>query len=245
MENLLLIGMSQQLAMRRQMDILANNIANMNTTAFKSESVLFEEHLVKTDSIERPARSLAFVRDVATIRNLTEGRSEPTGNPLDLAIVGKGFFTVGTVDGTRYTRNGHFMLDPEGRLVTGEGNPVLDADGNEITIQPGETALTISRDGSISTSAGLKGRLGLVSFANEADMKKIGTSLYDTAQSAEPTPTAEVIQGTLEQSNVEPIIEVTKMMQLLRNYQEVSQVMQRADELARQTIKEAGQIPQA
>jgi len=245
MENLLLIGMSQQLAMRRQMDILANNIANMNTTAFKSESVLFEQHLVKTDSAERPARSLAFVRDVATIRNLTEGRSEPTGNPLDLAIVGQGFFTIGTSEGTRYTRNGHFMLDPEGRLVTGEGDAVLDADGNEITIQPGETGLTITRDGSISTSAGPKGRIGLVSFENEAEMKKIGTSLYDTSQRTEPSTSAQVIQGTLEQSNVEPVIEVTKMMQLLRNYQEVSSVMQRADELSRQAIKEAGQIPQA
>lgn len=245
MENMLLIGMSQQLAMRRQMDIIANNIANMNTTAFKAESVLFEEHLVKTDSIERPARKLAFVNDVATIRNQTEGRSSPTGNPLDLAIVGKGFFTVGTADGTRYTRNGHFMLDPEGRLVNGEGNAVLDADGNEITIQPGETGLSIARDGSVSTTAGPKGRIGLVTFANEADMKKVGTSLYNTTQSPEPTTKAEVIQGTLEQSNVEPIIEVTKMMELLRNYQEVSSVMQRADDLSRQTIKETGQIPQA
>ena len=96
MENLQLIGLSQQMALRRQLDVVANNVANMNTTAFKGESTVFEEHLVRTMSADKTARKIAFVRDIATVRDVTEGRIEQTGGPLDLAIAGDGYFAVST-----------------------------------------------------------------------------------------------------------------------------------------------------
>lgn len=244
MENLLLVGMSQQMAMRRQLEIIANNVANMNTTAFKGESVLFEEHIVKVEAAQPATRKLSFVRDLATIRNESEGRMETTGGALDLAISGDGFFVVGTPGGERYTRNGHFKLDTTNRIVSDEGHPLLSQDGGEIIIPPNEGDITIARDGSVSTDQGTKGRIGLVSFKNRADMLKIGDSLYQTSEKAEPARQGEIVQGSVEQSNVQPVLEMTKLMDLNRAYQAVSNLMERAEELQRRTIREVGQAPQ-
>jgi len=241
MENLQLIGLSYQMALRRQLDVVANNIANMNTTAFKGESTVFEEHLVKTPSIDPTARKLAFVRDLATIRDTDEGRIETTGGALDLAISGDGYFAVGTAQGERYTRNGHFKLNSDGRVVNEEGHPLLNADGSDFTLEPTEKDITIARDGSFSTSIGPKGKVKLVSFKNEQELKKVGDSLYATDEKPEPLKGSEVMQGSIEQSNVRPVIEVTKMMQLVRTYEEVAKAMAQADDMSRNAIKEIGQ----
>lgn len=241
MENLQLIGLSYQMALRRQLDVVANNIANMNTTAFKGESTVFEEHLVRTLSKEPAARRLAFVRDVATIRDSDVGRIEVTGSQLDLAISGPGYFAVDTAQGERYTRNGHFKLDAEGRVVTEDGHPLLGEDGSPFQLQPGEKDITIARDGSFSTSLGPKGKVKLVGFENEQELEKIGASLYASEQEAEPLKNSDILQGSVEQSNVRPVIEITKMMQLVRTYEQVAKAMSQADELSRQAIKDLGE----
>lgn len=245
MENLLLVGLSQQMAMRRHLDIIANNIANMSTTAFKSESVLFEEYVMDVPAALSPSESISFVEDVATIRNLQEGRVETTGGALDVAIIGNGYLAIDTPSGVRYTRNGHFKLDATGQIVTGDGDPVLDVDGNTIIIETGETDLTIARDGSISTSAGTKARLNIVSFANEGELEKSGSSLFATEQTPEPALGVEVVQGAIEQSNVQPILEMTKMIEVMQAYRSISDLMQRAEELERRALREAGEVPQA
>jgi flagellar basal-body rod protein FlgF len=241
MENLQLIGLSYQMALRRELDVVANNIANMNTTAFKGEATVFQEHLVKTLSTDPTARKLAFVRDLATIRDTDEGRIETTGGSLDLAISGNGYFAVGTAAGERYTRNGHFKLDPEGRVVNEEGHPLLSQDGGNFQLEPGEKDLTISRDGSFSTHSGLKGKVKLVSFQNEQALKKVGDSLYATDEKPDPLKGSEVLQGSVEQSNVRPVLEITKMMNLVRTYEQVAQAMTQAADLNKQAIKELGQ----
>lgn len=245
MDNTLLIGLSQQMAMRRQMDIISNNIANMSTTAFKAEDVLLNEYPVQVDAGELGLLDLSFVEDVSIIRNLAEGPMEHTDSPLDLAISGEGFFTISTPAGERYTRNGHFTLDGEGRIATHDGNPLLDASGSVIVIGPEETDLTIAHDGSVSTSAGSKGRIALVQFLQPADMEAIGSSLYKTDQQPEPAQGVSIVQGALEQSNVSPVLEMTKMLEMVRAYQAVSNLMERANELSRRAVRDMGQIPQA
>jgi flagellar basal-body rod protein FlgF len=245
MDNTLLIGLSQQMAMRRQMEIIANNIANMSTTAFKAEDVLFREYPMRVLSGDLRSLELSFVEDVAVIRNLAEGDMEHTGGPLDLAIAGEGFFTVETPAGVRYTRNGHFTLDGEGRIVTHDGHALLSQGGGELVITTGERDITIAEDGTLSTSAGPKGRIAIVRFGNQADMEAIGASLYKTDQTPEPATGAKVVQGALEQSNVSPVVEMTKMLEMVRAYQAVTNIMERADELARRAIREMGQVPQA
>jgi flagellar basal-body rod protein FlgF len=245
MENTQLIGLSYQMALRRQLDVVANNIANMNTTAFKGESMVFEEHLVKTLSTDKTARNLAFVHDLATIRDTSEGRTETTGGALDLAISGPGYFAVGTAEGERYTRNGHFKLDPEGRVVTEDGHPLLNADGDGFQLEPGEKDLTIAHDGSFTTSAGQKGKVKLAAFAHEQELKKVGESLYASDEKPEAVSGSDILQGIVEQSNVRPVIEITKMMNLVRTYEQVAQAMSQASDLNKEAIKELGQTPQA
>ena len=118
MENAILIGLSRQMAMARDMATIANNIANVNTTAYKSESMMFEQYLKTDASDESPDRNIAFVQDVGQYRNMRDGALQTTGNPFDMAITGEGFFRVETDNGVRYTRNGNFNLNNEGQLVT-------------------------------------------------------------------------------------------------------------------------------
>ena len=126
METTTLIALSRQGGLRRQLDIVANNIANTHTNGFKAERVMFVEHLVKSPGGQRLlGRKLAYVRDIATLVDFSEGPVEGTGNPLDLAITGEGFFVVQTEDGERYTRNGRFKLDDGGQLVNQNGESLL------------------------------------------------------------------------------------------------------------------------
>ncbi len=109
METTTLIALSRQGGLRRQLDVVANNIANMNTTGFKGERMMFVEHLVKSqESGKLLGTKLSFARDIATMLDVSEGPMETTGNPLDLAITGEGYFVIQTENGERYTRNGRF-----------------------------------------------------------------------------------------------------------------------------------------
>jgi flagellar basal-body rod protein FlgF len=241
MDNVLLIGLSQQTAMMRNMDIIANNIANMNTTGFKSESVLFEEYLVDLAQEGEPPLEMAFVQDTSVIRNLEEGRFQNTGGTLDFAIAGEGFFVAAAAEGERYTRNGHFRVDTEGQLVTSDGIPILDVDGNTIVFSAQEKDFSVARDGSITTSAGFKGKLGIVNFEAPEALNKVGAGLYETEETPFPAEHADIIHGTIEQSNVKPIVEMTKMIEVMRSYQSVSQLLKTAEELQKRAIQVLGE----
>jgi flagellar basal-body rod protein FlgF len=231
------------MALRRQLEVVANNVANLNTNAFKGESTVFEEHLVRTQSADKTARKLSFVRDIATVRDVTEGRVAQTGSPLDLAISGQGYFAVSTADGERYTRNGHFEIGPDGKVVNGQGHELLSSDGSTFSLEPTEGQISVARDGSFSTNLGLKGKVKLVTFADEQEMKKVGESLYGTDQKPEAATKSGILQGSIEQSNVQPVLEVTKMMDLVQTYEQVTQAMNQADDLNKEAVKELGQVP--
>ena len=241
MENAQLVGLSRQTALKRQLDVIANNLANMNTNGFRGQDVLFREYLMPGASAETfpvPDRTLSYVYDPATIEDEAPGSIEQTGNDFDVAIDGKGWFAIETQAGERYSRDGAFRLDAEGRLVTRDGNPVL-GDGGPITFAPDATDITIARDGTVSSSAGLKGRLRLVSFANEAaDMTREGQTLY---AGTNPQPAAvQVVQGAIERSNVRPVVEMSRMIEVTRAYTSIAQSMASIDELRRNAIGALG-----
>ena len=128
MENASLIGLSRQTALRRQLDVIANNLANVNTPGFKAERMMFEEYLMPVANMEMARQrdgNMSYVQDLATIRDYAAGTLVQTENPLDVAIQGDGWFVVDTENGERYTRNGGFMLNAGGELVTSEGHPVM------------------------------------------------------------------------------------------------------------------------
>src|SRR6516165_6717011 len=132
MENTFLIGLSRQMVLERNLEVVANNIANVNTTGYKADANLFTEYLgpvARDDRFPRPDRRVSFVIDRATWRDDSHGLLEPTGNPLDLAISGNAYFAVQTPRGERYTRNGGFQINAAGELITTEGYRVLGENG--------------------------------------------------------------------------------------------------------------------
>jgi flagellar basal-body rod protein FlgF len=170
---------------------------------------------------------------------------DQTGNTLDLAITGPGYFVVQTPNGERYTRNGHFKLDDQGNLVTEDGFQVQ-SDGGAITLQPQDGDLQVAADGTVSTRLQLLGKLRVVGFANERTLKKVGGGLYDAAgQTAQASTTARVHQGLVERSNVEPVIEITHMIEVLRAYQMSSDLTKSGEDLLKQAIEKLGAVPTA
>ncbi len=228
------VALSYQLALTNQLDITANNIANVSTPGFQSSHPLFVEFLVEVDAT---GQEVAYVVDKGTVRNLNPGPANFTGNPLDISIEGKGYFVVETDEGTFYTRNGAFQLDQSGRLVTSTGATVLDEVNGPIVIAPDETQIIISRDGTISTENGDIGRFRIVEFADEQQMTNVGSSLLATEQEPIVASEAAVVQGMLEGSNVISVAEITRMIELLRSYQAANQLIRTEEQREQQAIE--------
>jgi flagellar basal-body rod protein FlgF len=238
MENTSFIALSRQGTLRRQMNVIANNLANINTTAFKGEKMMFIQHLVRSRGGERIlGEKIAFVRDIATVRDTTEGPHEQTGNPLDVAIRGEGHFVVETENGARYTRNGRFQIDAAGRLVTQHGDPVLSTAG-PLFFTPEDGPITIARDGTISTENGQLGRLRIVRFENELELEAVSGGLYQTDQQPEDVANPNVVQNMLERSNIEPIIELTRMIDVHRAYNRAKTIVDAEDERIKKMVRD-------
>ena len=227
------VALSYQLALTNQLDITANNIANVTTPGFQSSHPIFAEFLVTIENGEE----IAYVIDTGTVRNLNPGPVNFTGNPLDISIEGRGYFVVVTEAGVSYTRNGAFRLDSSGQLVTSSGAAVLNDSNDPIVIAPGETQINISRDGTISTENGTIGRFRLVEFVDEQAMTNLGNSLMATEQEPLEASDSGVIQGMLEGSNVISVAEITRMIQLLRSYQAANQLIVSESEREQQAIE--------
>lgn len=231
MENSILIGLSRKAALTRQMEVVAGNLANMNTTGFKSARMMFTDYLVKTAGMADPGRGneTVFVRDQATVRNTAQGSLAFTENPLDVAIDGAGYFSVEGPNGLLYTRNGRFQLDADGRVVNDQGYPVLTAGGGGLVIPPTETEITIAADGTVATENGPVGRLRVARFADEQAMQAVGGGLLKTDALPEAGGEGRVVQHALESSNVEPILEMERMIRVHRGYQRIDTLIQQED----------------
>ncbi len=229
------IALSRQMALENQMSVVANNIANMNTAGFKGEALRFEQYLIDTDRSE----DVSFVVDHGTLRDLTDGPITTTGNALDVAISGDAFFAVETEKGERYTRDGHFQVSPFGELATSNGHLVLDNAGGAIPIPPNAGIISIAADGTISNQDGVIGRIGLVRFDNNQALEREGSSLFRTDQGPLPIEEAFVVQGAIEGSNVQGVLEMTKMMQTVRAFQNTQKMIEIGHELERQNIQES------
>lgn len=242
MENTAFIALSRQDALQRQMSMIANNVANMNTTAFKGEKMMFVEHLVRSRGGERIlGEKLAYVRDIATMRDVTEGPLVQTGNPLDVAIHGNGYFVLETEDGERYTRNGNFRLDEQGQLVTQHGHKVLSDGGQPFFFGPTDTDITIARDGTVSTANGEVGKLRIAAFDNEQEVRLVAGGLLSSEAAPTNVERVDVVQGALEGSNVEPVVEMARMIEVQRAYEGVKNLIEREDDRIKRMVREMGQ----
>ena len=243
MENTSLVALSRQLALRHKLDVIANNVANINTAGFKRQSLEMDEYVMPTaaaNTFPRRDRTHSFVEDWATTTDYESGSIEVTGNPLDVAIKGDAFFVVNTPEGERFTRAGNFQLDNDGRLVTADGKPVM-SEAGEVVFGPTETDIVIGADGSIATNAGQRGRLRLVQFEDNRILKKIGDNLYE-GENANPAEGVRVQQGAIEMSNVQGVIEMTRLIDVTRTYEQVSNLVRNLDELRSKAIQRLGDL---
>lgn len=234
MDNPGYVALSRQLTLSRQMEMIANNLANMNTTAYRGEQILFREFLSGNGEGREP---VSFVRDPAQLRDLSIGPMSSTGAALDVAIDGPGYFVIDTPQGPRYTRDGHFKLDGQGLVTTVAGDPVL-AGGGPIVIPIDAKDIQIARDGTVSTEQGELGRLDIVTFDNEQLLERVNGNAYDAGE-ANPTAAdgAEVIQGMLESSNVQGVGEMTRLIETLRSYQSAKRFSEQEHERQRRAIQ--------
>ena len=242
METTSYIALSRQGALRREMDVIAHNVANMNSTAYKGEKMMFVEHLSKSrDDLSFIPRKLSFTRDVAQYRNLTEGPINTTGNTFDVAIRGEGYFAIQKQDGTEnYPRNGSFTMDSTGQLVTQSGDPVMSNGGAPVFFTPQDTKITISADGTISTNNGPIGRLRVVKFEDEQNLKMEQGGLLSTDQTPQDIPRPAIVQGALEGSNIQPVLEMARMIEVSRTYDSVKSFIESEDGRQRKMIDQLG-----
>ncbi len=243
MENAQLIGLSRQIGLQRQMDVVANNMANINTIGFKAERLLFEEYVMPVARdrdfhvLDQP---LSYTDDWATIHDMSSGPLLQTGNPLDLALQGEGFLVVQTAGGERYFRGGSLAIDRDGTLADMSGNPVLGTAG-PITFAADETNISVSADGTVSSSAGVKGTLRLVEFEDAQEVQRFGYNLW-TGGTPVPATSTSVIQGSVEQSNVSGITQVSDMIRIQRAYESVASLMNKQDDQRRTAIQKLGSL---
>lgn len=251
MQNAILIGLSRQVGLAREMDVVANNLANLNTTGFKADNSIFEEYLASAARADQTGGRVSFVRDRGIWHDMSQGAVEQTGNPLDVTIKGPGFLVVQTPAGERYTRNGALQINSTGQLVTADGYPVL-GDGGPITLQQNDRQVSITRDGSLSVREGTsiidsqRGKLRLVDFANPQQLQKEGASLFAPVGGATPQPaaaTSGLIQGAVEKSNVSGVVEMSRMIEITRTYAQIDGILQQQNDLGQSAIDKLAEVP--
>ncbi|HLK26610.1 MAG TPA: flagellar basal-body rod protein FlgF [Caulobacteraceae bacterium] len=248
MDNALYVGLSKQMLLERELDIAANNLANVNTAGFKVEELMSVPDPMTPPSLPSGSAPIQFVVDNGVARDFSQGPLQQTDSPLDLAIMGQGFFQVQTASGVRYTRDGRFAKDNQGRLVTQQGDPVLDASASPISLNPQGGPPMIGGDGTITQTVPgqpngqVVGRVGVVSFADLTQLSKEGDGYYAEASGQTPTPVNDQVirQGMLEGSNVNPIIQVTDLIRISRAYDMVANLMNSAASMSETAVQKLG-----
>lgn len=259
-------AVSGAMAQSSRLDTIANNLANVNTTAFKKDRQVFSEYLTsyekQNDVIQVPrvpasiesfydmqGGDTAYVNPAGTYTNFEQGALRSTGSVLDLAIEGKGFFEVLSPQGLRFTRNGGFQIDANGRLVTKEGYPVLregQGDPGQRLIQTGSRNITVSKAGEIFDGGNNIGKIAVSNFAIEDDLQKVGGSLYALKATAVSgpvaSPEARVHQGFIEGSNVNVVEEMTDMITANRVFEAAQKAIQATDQMDDKLINQVGKV---
>lgn len=238
MSNTTYIALSRQMVLRAQLDSIAQNIANASTAGYKGRHVYFVEYLTRPQQSE----PLSYVSTLDEVTNFAEGPLLRTGNELDLALHGEGFYAVDTGTAVRYTRDGSFTLDPDGQLVTKAGHLVLDRGGRPILVPADSGAVTVSPDGTLSGIHGVLGQLKVVRFEDPNALVPVGSGLFASNAPELPAETYSIRQGMVEGANVEPIVEMTRMIDVLRTYQSVQRILQDEHDLERQAIQKLTRV---
>jgi flagellar basal-body rod protein FlgF len=237
------LAASGALACEQRLAILANNLANVNTVGFKKDICHFQRFLPapaeasvedQSSQLQAPAVWIAMGRSI----DMSSGPLQSTGNKLDVALAGKGFFCVQAPEGTQYTRNGNFTVDADGQLVTQDGLPVLGQSGS-ITID--DPNVSIGEDGTISSDGNIIAQLRIVDFPQPDALQKVGDTRFAPAgpDAVEQQPDNVVVrEGFLEQSNVDVVRMMTEMIEVHRGFEFYQKVIRSVDDVNSRTVNE-------
>lgn len=236
-------ALSGAIAEQRSLDVVANNVANANTTGFRGDRVAFQEALARGSGGPAPD-SMRFV-GVARVRaDTSAGPLRQTGNPLDLALQGDGFFALATPRGERYTRAGGFVASASGRLVTAAGLEVVGAPGGDARIQlpPGARQIQVAPNGTVSADGVEVGRVRVVRFDSPDALQKEGQTLWTASGGARPAvdEATQVVQGHLEGANVNAVSGMNELITVSRSFESFQRVIQAFRDLDARTAREVG-----
>jgi flagellar basal-body rod protein FlgG len=231
--------------MMQKMEVIANNLANMNTVGFKKDRMVFDTML---NSAKNPTQSAGTLTDAPVLSDgvvdtdYSAGPLKQTSNPLDLALDGSGYFVVKTPQGMAYTRQGDFHIDSSGKVVTTDGYEVQ-AGGGPVTIKGGK--VDINSKGEVSVDGQQVATLSLVDFPKPYQLQKIGSAMFVPANpqvTGQPTTGTNVKQGALEESNVQAIVEMANLIETSRSYESCVKTIQAYDAMANKAANELGKV---
>ena len=237
MSNAIYTMLGRQQGLMQEMQVVANNLANASTTGYKSDRAIFGEFLVSTGS---QSSSLSMGTLAGHNFAMEQGALRITGGELDLAIQGDGFFVIDTPQGQRLTRAGHFQLSSNGQIVDMNGNALLGAGGSPVSIPQNASQIMVSADGTLSVSSGDAvppeevGTLGVV--VPNGVMQRDSNSYFSAPEGYANAENTEIVQGALEQSNVSPVLEVARMIEVQRAYEAGQTLFEREDQRISQII---------
>ncbi len=227
------VTLSRQSGLMREMRIVANNIANAATTGYRQEGLIFSEFVKTAPDQSSLSMSQARVRNTS----MAQGALTQTNGTFDFAIEGDGFFMVETPAGERLTRAGSFSPNAEGDLVTMDGHRVLDAGGAPVFVPPGVAGLSVAADGTLSADGQLLGQIGLFQPVVPLDMVREDGVMFRADAGVDPAQNATVLQGFVEGSNVNPILQVSRMIEIQRAYEMGQSFLETEDQRIRNAVK--------
>jgi flagellar basal-body rod protein FlgF len=243
MDNSMLVGLQAQRVLQRRLDVTANNLANAATSGFKSDALTFAMLVKKPAAAEDNPRDVRFVADNGMIRNMGQGSISRTGSAFDVALEGDGFFMVQAPDGrTAYTRDGSFTLSADGTLMTTEGHPVLSQGGAPIVLDPQGSSPMIDKTGAISIEGVEAGQLGVAAFANASALEKIGDNMFVAGAQPPQISEARVVQFALEGSNVRPVVELTRLIEISRAYESAAKFVKNSDDMRKSAMERLNRL---
>ena len=237
MDNAGYTALTRQSGLLAEMRVVANNIANANTTGFRAEGLMFAEHVA---SLGPDAPSLSMATSLVRETSQSQGSLSMTGGTFDLAIEGEGFFLVQTPNGERLTRAGAFTPNENGDLVTAEGYAVLDSGGAPVFVPQGVGPVGISPDGTVSAGGQPVGQIGIVMPNDPTDMVRENGTRFATPGGYVPAENGRMMQGFLEESNVDPILEISRMIEVQRAYELGQSFLDKEDERIRSVVRTIG-----
>jgi flagellar basal-body rod protein FlgF len=238
-------AVSGAISQQRQLDVVANNVANAGSVGYRGDRVAFREALAQARGPGQPASSLHYVVVSRVQTDTSQGGLKQTGNPLDLALQGDGFFTIETPQGLRYSRAGSFVLDAQGVLRTPSGYPVLSGSGQKpqpITIGSRTAAITVSPDGTVSADGVSAGQLRIVRFSSPDALIKEGATLFSAQPDAAPLDAkqTEIAQGFVETANVNAVGSLNELISANRSFEAFQRVIRTYGQIDDRTARELG-----